>query len=102
MLVWEREAAGLGGFISYSLRPWADGCESSPVPFIEGWWVAPDLRHRGVGRALVIAVEEWCRAHGHDELGSDTLVENELGLRAHASLGFQPTERIQYFRKRLR
>src|SRR5438067_1734925 len=27
-----------------TLRPWAEGCKSMPVPYIEGWWVAPDLR----------------------------------------------------------
>lgn len=101
VLVWARENGELGGFVSYSLRPWAEGCEATPVPYIEGWWVAPDLRGAGVGRALVAAVEDWCRAHGHDELGSDVEVDNGPSLAAHAALGFRPTVRLQFFRKRL-
>jgi aminoglycoside 6'-N-acetyltransferase I len=102
VLVWERDGGGLGGFISFSLRPWAEGCDSTPVPYIEGWWVAPDLRRAGVGRALVAAVEQWCLQHGHHELGSDVELDNEVSLRAHAALGFEPTLRLQFFRKRLR
>lgn len=104
VLVWEREehaARGLGGFVSFSLRDWAEGCESTPVPYVEGWWVAPELRGTGVGRALIAAVEAWCVANGYTELASDVEVENTGSLQAHAALGFEPTVRLQYFRKRL-
>jgi aminoglycoside 6'-N-acetyltransferase I len=37
VFVHERTGGGLGGFISLSLRPWAEGCESAPVPYVEGW-----------------------------------------------------------------
>jgi aminoglycoside 6'-N-acetyltransferase I len=101
VVVWERDDGDLGGFASFSLRPWAEGCDSTPVPYLEGWWVAADLRQTGVGRALVSAVEEWCRERGYDELGSDVELDNEASLRAHAALGFEPTLRVQFFRKRL-
>ncbi|HVS15537.1 MAG TPA: GNAT family N-acetyltransferase [Thermoanaerobaculia bacterium] len=101
VFVWEREGGELGGFVSFSLRPWAEGCVSAPVPYIEGWWVAPDLRGQGVGTKLVEAVEQWCRSHGYEELGSDVEFDNEVSQRAHAALGFSPTLRLQFFRKRL-
>jgi aminoglycoside 6'-N-acetyltransferase I len=101
VLVWERDTGALGGFISFSLRPWAEGCDSSPVPYVEGWWVAPDLRRAGVGRALVTSVEHWCRERGYPELASDVELDNDVSLRAHAALGFEPTARVQFFRKRL-
>ena len=102
VFVWQRDdRPGLGGFISFSVREWAEGCDSSPVPYIEGWWVAPDLRGTGVGRALVTAVERWCLEHGYSELGSDVELHNEVSLHAHAALGFEPTLRLQYFHKRL-
>jgi len=101
IFVFERDGGGLGGFISFSIRPWAEGCDSAPVPYIEGWWVAPDLRHAGVGRALVAAVEDRCRELGYVELGSDVELDNEISARAHAALGFEPTLRLQFFRKRL-
>lgn len=101
VFVWESDGGRLGGFVSFSLRPWAEGCDSTPVPYIEGWWVAPELRHTGIGRALVRAVESWSRDHGYRELGSDVELDNEISLRAHAAMGFEPTLRVQYFRKLL-
>lgn len=101
VLVWDRSTGGVGGFISFSLRPWAEGCVSTPVPYIEGWWVAPDLRSSGVGRALMTAVEDWCRAHAFTELGSDVETDNSVSLEAHAALGFEPTMQLQFFRKNL-
>lgn len=101
VFVWQRESGGLGGFISLSLRPWAEGCDSMPVPYIEGWWVAPDLRHSGVGRALMETAERWCRDHNYRELGSDAALENEVSLRVHAAFGFKATLRLQFFRKEL-
>jgi len=101
VLVWEDDQHRLAGFISFSLRPWAEGCDAMPVPYIEGWWVAPELRRRGIGRELVRAVEQWARDHGFAELGSDVEFDNQISLSAHAALGFQPTVRLQFFRKRL-
>jgi GNAT superfamily N-acetyltransferase len=98
VLVWEQDRT-VGGFIIYSFRPWADGCTNRPVPYIEGWFVREDLRLRGVGRALVTAVEDMARPLGFSELGSDAFVNNRTSLLAHRRLGFEPTERLQFFRK---
>lgn len=84
VFVWERESGSLGGFASLSLWPWAEGCTSEPCPYIEGWYVAADLRRHGIGAALIRAVEEWCMRNGYNELGSDVELDNEGSLRAHA------------------
>ena len=47
----------LVGFAEVSRRLYAEGCESSPVGFLEGWYVVPERRHEGIGRALVAAAE---------------------------------------------
>jgi len=73
-----------------------------PIPYIEGWWVAPDLRRSGLGRALFGAIEQWCLDNGYTELGSDVEVDNAPSLAAHAALGFKPTLRLQFFRKHLK
>jgi aminoglycoside 6'-N-acetyltransferase I len=59
------------------------------------------MRRQGVGRALIAAVEVWARKQGLKELGSDTELENGSSIAAHAALGFEPTQRLQCFRKRL-
>jgi aminoglycoside 6'-N-acetyltransferase I len=90
------------GMIELSLRPYVDGCASSPVPFIEGWYVAPEMRQQGIGAALVKSAEEWAIAHGHTEIASDTLLDNTAGERAHTALGFDEVERAIRFRKALK
>lgn len=89
------------GMIELSLRDYAEGCETSPVPFVEGWFVAQSARRRGVGRALIEAAEAWARAEGHRELGSDTQLWNAASQDAHKALGFEEVERIVCFRKAL-
>lgn len=91
------------GFAEASLRrDYVNGTESSPVGFLEGWYVAPDWRGRGVGRALIGEVERWTLAQGCSELASDALLDNLGSHSAHAACGFEETERVVYFRKVLR
>lgn len=94
------EREGLVGFLELSLRSYAEGCDSSPVPYVEGWFVAEAWRRRGVGGALMQAAEEWSREHGFTEMGSDTQDWNRLSRDAHAALGFSEVETITVFRKR--
>jgi aminoglycoside 6'-N-acetyltransferase I len=97
----ERPAGGLGGFVEVGLRKYADGCDSSPVGYLEGWYVDPELRQQGVGAALVRAGEEWARAQGRTEMASDCLLDNEVSLHAHLALGYAEAERLIHFKKRL-
>ena len=89
------------GFAEVGTRAYAEGCESSPVAFLEGWYVIPEARWTGAGRALVAAAEDWARLRGFQELGSDTELRNEAAINAHKALGFEETERIVCFLKRL-
>jgi aminoglycoside 6'-N-acetyltransferase I len=57
VFVAERPGGGLCGFLEADLRSRADGCESTPVGYIEGWYVDPAMRRCGVGRRLVDAAE---------------------------------------------
>ena len=95
------ESGRLVGFLELDLRSYAEGCGSSPVPYVEGWYVEPDWQRRGVGGALVRAAEEWSRAGGYTELGSDTEEVNRLSRAAHAALGFEEVETLVIFRKSL-
>ena len=102
VMVAVRPDGRLGGFVEVGLRSHAEGCyDGNPIGYIEGWWVDPDLRDRGIGRALVKAAEAWVRARGCTELASDAELSNPGSHRAHAALGFEETERLVTFRKRL-
>lgn len=90
------------GFAEAALRrDYVKGTESSPVGFLEGWYVVPKARGNGAGRALIAAVEQWTREQDCSELASDALLDNEPSRRAHAGRGFEETERVVNFRERL-
>jgi aminoglycoside 6'-N-acetyltransferase I len=95
------DPSGLVGFAELSIRPYAEGCESGRVGFLEGWYVVPEARRRGIGRRLVAAGEEWASAAGCTEFASDAEADNELGAAAHRRLGFEEVGLIRCFRKDL-
>jgi aminoglycoside 6'-N-acetyltransferase I len=87
------------GFLELSLREFSDGCDSMPVPYVEGWYVEPTAREHGIGRALMCAAETWSTERGFTEIASDTEIENEASLRAHERCGFEEVERLVKLRK---
>jgi aminoglycoside 6'-N-acetyltransferase I len=95
------EANSAFGFIELGLRQFADGCESSPVPYVEGWFVEGEQRRRGAGKALMNAGERWARERGFFELASDTQIDNVTSRQAHAALGFAEVETLVILRKDL-
>jgi aminoglycoside 6'-N-acetyltransferase I len=91
----------LCGFLEASIRPWADGCDSRPVGYIEGWYVDEHARRQGVGRALVGAAESWARSNGCREMASDAELWNAVSHHAHGALGYEETTRLVLFKKDL-
>lgn len=89
------------GFAEVSVRPYAEGCRGTRVAYLEGWFVQPDARRRGVGRALVLAAEEWGREQGCSEFASDTDPGNEGSRAAHRAAGFEDVGLVRCFRKDL-
>lgn len=90
------------GFAESSIRfDYVNGCDTSPVVFLEGVYVLPERRRMGTARKLCEAVEKWGRSHGFAEMASDALVENDDSHKMHEALGFRETERVVYFLKLL-
>lgn len=81
-------ADGLIGFAECSLRG-ASGSSDANRAHLEGWFVRPEWRRRGVGRRLIAAVIERAGLHGCAELTSDTTPEYPLSVAAHRACGFQ-------------
>ena len=97
----DRGDGRLGGFIEMGKRKYAEGCETSPVAYIEGWYVDEDLRGQGWGASLVRVGEDWARKQALTEIASDTWVDNETSIKAHLALGYTEEERLVAFRKKL-
>jgi aminoglycoside 6'-N-acetyltransferase I len=98
LIAFDEEAIG---FVELSIRPYAEGCETDRVAFVEGWYVQPDARGTGVGAALIRAAEEWARSQGCTEIASDTEADNVSSAAAHLALGFEETAVVRCFRKPL-
>jgi aminoglycoside 6'-N-acetyltransferase I len=91
----------LVGFCEVGERPYGDGCDTAPLAWLEGIYVIPNHRRQQVARRLVEAAETWARQHGYAELGSDARLANLISRLTHARWGFEETERVVMFRKRL-
>jgi aminoglycoside 6'-N-acetyltransferase I len=101
VLVAPRAGGGLSGFAEVGARSLADGCETSPVAYLEGWFVDGEMRRRGAGRALVAAAEAWAQEHGFREFASDAELENLDSQKAHIALGFHEVDRLVLYLKKL-
>lgn len=92
----------LAGFAEVSIRhDHVEGTRTSPVPYLEGWFVNDTYRNLGIGRGLLDFVERWAIARGFDELASDAELENEHGINLHTKLGFTEVGRTVHFVKPL-
>ncbi len=90
------------GFAEATLRnDHVNGCETSPVAFLEGIYVRYEDRGKGVARLLCNAVGMWGKAAGCTELASDAPLENQASQGFHAAIGFKETEPVVFFHKRL-
>lgn len=101
VLLAEDGAGRVVGVAELSIRPCAEGCRSDRVAYLEGWFVEPESRRQGVGRALAAAAEDWGRAQGCTELASDAQPENQVSADAHRAAGFTEVGLVRCFRKDL-
>ena len=92
---------GLVAFIEANLRDYAESCETSPVGYIEAWYVDEHLRGQKLGKEMVRMAEDWAREKGCTEMASDTWLENETSIAAHLKMGYDEVERLVHFVKRL-
>jgi aminoglycoside 6'-N-acetyltransferase I len=101
VFVAERDDGSVAGFVEVGSRPYADGCESSPVGYVEAWYVDPDVRRAGYGRAQLRVAEDWARARGYTEMASDAPLDNDVSHAAHRRVGYEEVGRVVQFRKGL-
>lgn len=59
--------------------------------------VDPAVQRGGVGRALVAAAEDWCRARGMPKLNLLVRAENSAVLAFYESLGYRSTQSLSLY-----
>jgi aminoglycoside 6'-N-acetyltransferase I len=92
----------LVGFAELSTRcDYVEGCESSPVAYLEGLYVRDSHRGQGIAKSLITAAERWAKGQGLHELASDTDLDNKASIQMHARLGFHEANRNVHFVKKI-
>lgn len=90
----------VSGFIYMSVRTdYVEGSDSSPVAYIEGIYVKPEFRKKGIARLLFKAGENWAKANGCTQIGSDIEWDNTVSYDFHRKIGFEEANRIICFIK---
>lgn len=90
------------GFVQCSLRhDYVEGTKSSPVGYLEGIYLKPYYRSKGIGRKLLEKCEVWAKNQGCLEFASDCGINNVDSLKFHLSTGFEEVSRVICFKKEL-
>ena len=96
------DRGGIRAFAEAALRhDHVNGCDTSPVAFLEGIFVRPNIQGAGIGRLLLTSIQSWARERGCSELASDAHIGNLASHAFHRAAGFEETDRVVYFRKLL-
>lgn len=90
------------GIVFGALRhDYIEGCETSPVGYLEGIYVKDAYRRKGIAKMLVKTCEQWAKDQGCSEFASDCELTNIDSLRFHLGIGFHEENRIICFKKRI-
>lgn len=88
----------IAGFISLTLRyDYVNGCETSPVGYVEGIYIKPTFRKMHIGAELIDFAKQWAKEKDATELASDCLIDNLDSLHFHEAVGFEEKERVICF-----
>lgn len=95
--------SGYVAFIMLSLRKdYVEGTTSSPVGYVEAIYVKPEYRRAGIAKSLMIAGETWCKDMGCKEMASDTELHNTTSQKFHEHAGFNESNRIVCYVKKIK
>ncbi|MGA4720012.1 aminoglycoside 6'-N-acetyltransferase [Fictibacillus nanhaiensis] len=87
-------------FIHVSIRSdYVEGSQSSPTGFVEGIYVKPDYRRKGISNKLIAEGESWLKTKGCKQIGSDIELSNDTSYHFHTSVGFKEANRLIAFIK---
>lgn len=90
------------GFVHVSLRSdYVEGADSSPVGYVEGIYVLPEFRKKGMSKMLLSKAEEWSKSKGCVQIASDIEDENVVSYAFHIGVGFKEVNRVICFIKNI-
>ena len=85
-------------FMHLSIRvDYVQGTKSSPTGYLEGVYVNPDYRKKGISTALFNEGKKWLLEKGCKQVGSDMEEGNQNSYLFHMSVGFKEAGRLVTF-----
>jgi len=98
----EKADGGFAGVALCCLRhDYVEGCDTSPVGYLEGVSVDEAYRRRGIAARLVAECENWAKEKGCSEFASDCELSNSSSLQFHLGVGFHEENRLICFKKNI-
>ena len=90
------------GFVEVSISTeYVEGCDTERVGYLEGLFVSPQFRRRGIANWLMRTAENWAREQHCREFASDAELENTVSHQTHLRFGFEEVSRNVHFKKSL-
>ncbi len=90
------------GFINVSIHTdHVPGTSRSKVGYIEGIYIKPKLRHRGMAKKLVEHASHWFLVNGCKEMASDTEIDNVVSQGWHEAMGFSKVSVLVHYSKKI-
>lgn len=91
------------GFAHCSLRnDYVVGTSGGAVGYLEGIYIIPEYRKKGLAKTFVEYGEEWARKQGCKEFASDCELDNSGSYNFHIAVGFEEANRIICFKKKIK
>lgn len=78
---------------------YVEGSDSSPTGYVEGIYVKPEFRRKGISKKMLQVGEQWIKEKGCTQIGSDTYLDNKVSYDFHTRVGFQESGRLIAFIK---
>ena len=94
-----REGKPIGVALCCLRHDYVEGCDTSPVGYLEGIIVRDGYRAQGIARTLCRECESWAKEMGCTEFASDCELTNTDSLHFHLNIGFKEENRIICFKK---
>jgi aminoglycoside 6'-N-acetyltransferase I len=90
------------GFIHIAIRnDYVEGADSGKTAYLEGIFVNPEYRSKGIASLLFLHGEQWAKSNGLKQLASDTEIINEISQWFHKKIGFDEVNRIVCYLKNI-
>ena len=97
----KRDGCFIGVALCCLRHDYVEGCETSPVGYLEGVSVKEAYRNQGVAKGLVEECGQWAKEKGCREFASDCELSNTASLNFHLQIGFREQNRIICFKRDL-